>query len=327
MAPAAVEAAERQPERLFRQPVAQGAKACCARREGSTGVLQRGGHAHNSRRVFRARPQAALLLTAGEQSRQLEALPPPEKPHAFRAVKLVCGDGEQIALPAFHIDRQIPGSLHGVGVEQHTVRAAQAADLLHGLHRADLVVCRHDGDKRRVFPQGRFHFFGAHEAVAVHGQPCYGKAFLLQRSAGAEHGRVFKRRGDEAALSLRSHPVRRGAKRPVVAFRAAGGEEDLLRIGVQAGSKIPPRLLHGAPGLLPQTIERRGVAILRRQERLHRPQCGGRKRRGGCVVRVKESVFRHEISSLCLVTAGRGGPPRRWPACRSAHFPGVRRAP
>ena len=75
-------------------------------------------------------------------------------------------------------------SLHRVGVEPHAVLAAYCADFLDGLDGADLVVCKHDGHKRCVRPDGGFHIGGGDKALRVYGQVSHLKAFAFQRLFG-----------------------------------------------------------------------------------------------------------------------------------------------
>ena len=74
-----------------------------------------------------------------------------------------------------------------------------------------------------------------------------------------EHGVVFNGGGDDMAAAL-SEPLTGGKNRPVVGFRAAGGEEDALRFCAKG---IGDGLAGGfqfALGLDPQIVNRRGVS-------------------------------------------------------------------
>ena len=74
-----------------------------------------------------------------------------------------------------------------------------------------------------------------------------------------EHGVVFNGGGDDMAAAL-SEPLTGGKNRPVVGFRAAGGEEDAVGLGTEG---IGDGLAGGfqfALGLDPQIVNRRGVS-------------------------------------------------------------------
>ena len=69
--------------------------------------------------------------------------------------------------------------------------ADQGADVLHRLHRADLIVHVHDGDQNGVRPDGRPQLLQRNVAVAVYGQVGHLKALFLQKCQGIVHAGVL----------------------------------------------------------------------------------------------------------------------------------------
>ena len=120
--------------------------------------------------------------------------------------------------------------LNGVGMEPDFVFAAQRADLLDGLNGADFVVGVHDGDKPGVRANRRFDILYADNAVFVNGNICDLKALLFKGGAAVKHRMVLKRGGDDVLFAALCHGCGSALDCPVVGFRAAGGEINLVRL-------------------------------------------------------------------------------------------------
>src|SRR5687768_184418 len=102
----------------------------------------------------------------------LDTAPDIERPNAFRSVKLVGGQGEQIDAQCFNIEREYTRSLDGVGVKQDAMTTSDAPNLGERLDGADFVAGVHHGnetglgadralDVRRVEPSVRIDWKAA----------------------------------------------------------------------------------------------------------------------------------------------------------------------
>ena len=123
-----------------------------------------------------------------------------EHTHTLWRMELVAGHGEHVNIHVFHIDRQMTRSLHGIGVEGDALFAAESADFLHGLDRADFIVGKHNGDKGGIFPNGGFQVFQADDAVFMHIEQGDLEPLLLQLFKRVENGMMLKRGGNEMPL-------------------------------------------------------------------------------------------------------------------------------
>ena len=77
------------------------------------------------------------------------------------------GDGKQIAADALHVDRNLAGCLHRIGVEVNIGLGGDFADLFHRLQHAGFIVGHHDGDEPGIRPQRAAHVVGIDLAAAV----------------------------------------------------------------------------------------------------------------------------------------------------------------
>ena len=206
-------------------------------------LLSRLAHADNARHVARARAAVLLLCAAIHKRKQLHAFANVEEPHTLRAVELVRADRQQIDVHLFDIQRNVTKRLHRIRVEDHAVTLADLANGLQRLNRADLVVRRHDGDEHGIRADGRFHGLRRNHTVRVHGQNGNVESFAFQR-LGAVQNRVMLNRRDNQMTPLFLVRAHYALERPVVALRAAAGEENLRALGADDVGNLLARLLH-----------------------------------------------------------------------------------
>jgi hypothetical protein len=83
-------------------------------------------------------------------------------------VKLVAGDGEQVASDLVDIDRNLSRRLHGVGVEVNVGFGRNLSNLGDGLDNARLVVGEHDRDQLRIRSDRALHIRRIDQAAAIH---------------------------------------------------------------------------------------------------------------------------------------------------------------
>ena len=170
-------------------------------------------------------------------------------------MKLVRGDGEQIAADAFHADRNLAGRLHGIGVKPHVGFGSNLADLFDGLQNAGFVVGHHDGDQARILAQRTAHALRLNLSVAVHAHAGNFASQMLQPYAGAENRAVLDG-GDDDVIAGAHHSL----ERQVVSLRAAAGEDHFRGQAVkQRGNPLAGFLYDGkrAPSA---TVNGRGIA-------------------------------------------------------------------
>ena len=77
--------------------------------------------AGDRRHVLGARAAVALVLAAGDDRQQARAALDPQRAGALRAVELVRRQRQQVDAERPHVDRNLAGRLHGVGVQQRAV--------------------------------------------------------------------------------------------------------------------------------------------------------------------------------------------------------------
>ena len=239
-------------------------------------LAQRCGHAGNGRGVLRAAALAALLRAALDDVRERDAAPGVQKADAARAVELVRRAREQVDVHRLHVHGNVADGLHRVRVERDAPLAAERADGLNGLDGADLVVGEHDGHERRVVPDGRGHVLDADDAVFVHIQQRHVKALLTELVERVQHRMVLEFRGYQMLFPFASAVSGGGNDGLIVSLAAAGGEHDLARVGSAdqlrdlgaAGEQMLGRLL-------PEGVERAGIAVDLVKIRKHGFLCGG----------------------------------------------------
>ena len=207
------------------------------------GLLQRSGQTHDAGNVFRTGPLAPLLGAALDDVGQGDALPGIQHAGTLGTMEFMAGEGQHIDVLLLHIDVEVAGGLHGVGVEQDTLFMAHGADLGDGQDGADLVIGVHDGHQAGVGPDGVSHLLGGDGAGGAHRQQLHLKALLLQLFQGVENGVVLEGGGDDVLLALALTDAGGGDQSLIVGLAAAGGKGDLTGCAAQTGG-------HGLPGAL-----------------------------------------------------------------------------
>ena len=175
-----------------------------------------------------------------------------------------------------HVHGDVADGLHRVRVERDAPLAAERADGLNGLDGADLVVGEHDGHERRVLPDGRSHVLDADNTVFVHIQQRHVKTLTAELIERMQHRMVLKFCGYQMFFPLTGAVSGGGDDGLIVSLAAAGGEHDLARIGSAdqlrdlgaAGEQMLGRLL-------PDGVERAGIAVDLVKIRKHGFLCGG----------------------------------------------------
>ena len=142
--------------------------------------------------------------------------------------------------------------LHCVGVKEHAALLGHFGHGLNGIDVAHLVVGEHDGHQGRVVGQGGGVFVQVQAALAVHAEQGHVITLAFPVLDHIEHRRMLHAGGDQVALfrlGLESGPDGR-----IVAFRAAGGENDLIRVGPQQGGHAFAGRIHGLAHLAAEAV-------------------------------------------------------------------------
>ena len=239
------------------------------------GILQRSGHSGNAGDVLRTGPLAPLLCAALDETGDGYALPDIQSTYALGAVELVAGETQHIDVLGLDVNGQMSHCLYGVGVEQHARLPAYGADLLDGEDAADLVVGVHHRHQTGIRPDSLLHLLGGNGAGVAHRQQRHLEALLLQTLQGVEDGVVLKGGGDDVLLALQPPQLRSGQQRLIVGLTAAGGEEDLTGLAVQASGHGLTGALQQLGGVLAHTVQAGGVSVVVLQRRQH----GGQRHR------------------------------------------------
>ena len=101
------------------------------------------------------RTPTALLSAAVDDRFEVDPGAHVEGRDALRCVHLVPDDGEQVDVEAIHVERDLPGGLRRIAVDQRAVRVGDGRQLADGLERAGLVVRRRHRDDRPSADRGR----------------------------------------------------------------------------------------------------------------------------------------------------------------------------
>lgn len=191
-------------------------------------IAQGGCHTDDSGDIFGTGASMIFLSAAVNVGRKGDTAPHVEKPDAFRTIKLMGGCGEKIDAELMDMDGEVTDGLDGVGMEVGAALVSQFAQLSDGLHGTDFVVGEHD--RNEVHPFGEFIFQGLRQDEALRGgwKRNDANAIYLSILAGIEDGVMFEGGGDEGCFF--GGKVRGRFDDPIVTFRAAGGEKDLIRI-------------------------------------------------------------------------------------------------
>ena len=173
-------------------------------------------------------------------------------------MQLVGAEGQEIHPELAHINLQLAGNLHRIGVDQDPFAAADGGNLGDRKQHAGLIVGVHAGHDRRVGSDRLFQPVDVERAVALHRQIGDVKPAPLEVVAKIHVGGVLHRRGDHVLLARVHHQGT--VDRRVVRFRAAAGEHHLLRVGIDQGRHLFPRLFHMAVHLGAERVGARRIA-------------------------------------------------------------------
>ena len=258
---------------------------------------------------LRAGAQTALLSAAGEQRLGIaQRFGDVQSADALGTADFVGAEAHQIHTPRGGCAGDFQKALHRVAMQQCAALslAQQRRRLLYGEDAAGLVVHQHHTHKDGVLAQGGSHLLCRYVTGAVGLEIGHLIALLLQPFARLQNGAVLHGGGDDMATCVAAVP-HGGVDGPVVALRAAGGEEKPLRLAAHRLGHGAAAALHQRFGLLSQGVLGGGVAKLCCQYLQHRLRRFGGDRGGGGVIQIV-----HKDTSFSVYFRGAGDlPPAR----------------
>lgn len=176
------------------------------------------------------------------------------------------GDGEQIDAPGSYVDRDLPGCLGGIGVENDAAGMGDGRQFGDGLQTPVYVVCCHDRHQRGVRGKGLCEGGGVDPAVPVNRQiPHLDTVQPLQRTAGLQNSGMLAGLGDD---TRRRRPVmgEYGATdSEVVGLGSARGQHHLGWLGADQACELLAGLGERAMGPLGICMGAGRIAEMSRQ--------------------------------------------------------------
>ena len=224
-------------------------------------LLERRRQSDDTGDILGAGALAALLCAALDNIEQRQAALCVQNAYALGSMELMSGHGQQVDVHIHNIQRHMAGGLNRVGMEGDLLRAAQLADLLDGLHGADLVVCEHYGHKRGILADGVFNILKSDNAVLMDVEQSDLKALLFKLLEGVQHRMVLKLGGYKVLFALDGAELRHGNDGLVIRLGAAGGEVDLSWLCADYVGNGLSRRFKSFLCLLGKAVQARGVAV------------------------------------------------------------------
>ena len=168
----------------------------------------------------------------------------------------MCGKGKGIHLQRIHIDRNMTCRLYGIRMKRNISCAEELSNICDRLDGTDLVVRRHDTDKRRICTQCFLHSGGIDAPFPIDRNFGHGESACFEITARLMHSGMLNRRGHDmrsvsGCPALLCYP----ANRPVVALRAAARKEQLIGRRPNQSSRLLPRTHNAAPHRLSDAVQ------------------------------------------------------------------------
>ena len=174
------------------------------------------------------------------------------------------------------VERELARGLDGIGVEERAGGVGDFGELANGLEDAGFVVGEHDRDEAGVGLEGGFESGGLDAAGGGGLEKGDFDAASLQSFGGVEDGVVLDLCGDEVCAGGQG-----SEQSEVVAFGAAGGEDNFGGSGAEKVGDGIAGVLDGGAGVLAGAVDRAGVGEVGGEEGAHgfddlrEQRCGG----------------------------------------------------
>ena len=267
-------------------------------------------HASDASDVLSTSAVACFLAAAVDEVLGPDALAAVQSAHALGAVELVSAHGQHIHAQLLDIHGDGTHSLNRIGVHPDAVLVGDLSDLLDGLDGADLVVGHHDADEGGVGADSSLDILRTDVALRGGLDISDLETQTLESCHAVHDGVVLESAGDEVLLVLAGLGEGSTLHSPVVGLRAAAGEEDLGRGGVDGLCHLCAALVHELLGLIAHTIMAAGVAAGAVQCLDHHSQCFGSAGSGSSVIQINHFFCVFHRNGSFLLKYGSTAPSR-----------------
>mmetsp|Transcript_24902 Transcript_24902/g.33362 ORF Transcript_24902/g.33362 Transcript_24902/m.33362 type:complete len:326 (+) Transcript_24902:480-1457(+) len=270
--------------------------------------------AHDKARCEGARTHALLLAATADLGVDSHAWLSAhvEGANTLRSIQFVPTNRQQINLHLVDVDWQLAHTLRSISVEEHTVGAADFANLLQRLNCADLVVDVNDGADEGVGADGLLEDVEVDETLSGHRQVSHFEAFVFELTAGVKDALVVDLGRDDVLLFVAVKACQ-SLQAQVVRLGGARGEHDLFGGGADEVSDVFARIFTGLLRLPAEGVRARvRVTVALSHERHHFVENSWVDRSGSLIIEVEGAGLHSAIIGLSDLDA-----------CRShAHFDG-----
>ena len=231
-----------------------------------------------------------LLCAAIHVRKQLHTLADIQEADALGTMEFVRADRQHVDVHLLYIQRDVTERLNRVGMEKHAVAMSDFTDCLQRLNGSNLVVRRHDGNQHSIRTNRRFNGFRRNHAVRIDRQNGHLKALAFERLGAVQDGVMLNRR-DNQVTPLFLVGAHRTLERPVVALRAAAGEENLRARRADHVGDLLARLLHRRVAGVGEAVCAGRIGILLGQVWHHGLKCPAAEPRCRGVVHIDHEKF------------------------------------
>ena len=223
--------------------VLQRLEGCLLLLEMCAGHLGCEAEAGDARDIMGSGTHVLLLTTTIDQRAQTDLLVLIKEADPLRAMQLMTGYRHHIDMLQLRTKRDLAIGLDRIRREPG-IRIAllhDTTDLLDRLDRTHLVVHRHNRHQDGIRTDRRTKIIEGNVPLLIHRKIGHFVAKLHEHIERAIDRRMLERRGDDV-LSLLPLRHRRTENHSIVRLRAAGGEEDLLRLHLQGRRHLLTRM-------------------------------------------------------------------------------------
>jgi len=199
--------------------------------------------------ILGSRTAIPFRVAAVQQRPKLRSFSDVKRPYTLRPAKLVRGNRKQIHAQPLYINGDFPSGLHGIGMKQDAVFAANSSQLGNGLDGTNLIVGGHGTYEDGIGTQGLLEINGIYSAFLVYGQVSDPESFLLlQVFAAVEHGMMLDGRCDDV-FAFVFFQASCAKDRKVGAFSSAAGKYDFAGFAFQDRGSAVARFIQQSTGL------------------------------------------------------------------------------
>ncbi len=141
----------------------------------------------------------------------------------------MCSKCHQVYSIFIYINRNFPYSLCTISKDEYAVLFPDVADLLHMLHRTNLIVCIHNRDKDCSWPDSSFQFLEIYQSVSFYLEISNLATKFFYVLAGIQYSFVFCSSSNDMISFAGIHFINPFYSQ-VVSFCSTTGKNDFFRI-------------------------------------------------------------------------------------------------